>query len=91
MQADSESNAQRSAFMKLFLRPYEHHHRNLFWGVRIVVGLVLLAVGISLFIDGKWWGVLPLVGSAAAFLLGYRIYQLAGSPQSSSARQAAFS
>jgi len=90
MHADNESGHPRSLFMKLFLKSYEYHHRRLFWGVRIVVGLALLAVGIGLFVDGSWWGLLALVGSAAAFVLGYRIYQLAGSTQAVGASGPAF-
>ena len=71
----------RSLFMKLFVKSYEYRHRNLFWGVRIVVGLELVVLGVILFSHRSWWGLLPLVGAAAAFLCGYRVYQLTGSTQ----------
>jgi hypothetical protein len=44
----------RSLFMKLFARSWEYHHRRLFWGVRLAVGIVLLGLGILLLSYGNW-------------------------------------
>jgi hypothetical protein len=37
---------------------------------------VLLGVGILLFANGSWYGLLPLAGAAGAFFGGYRIFQI---------------
>jgi hypothetical protein len=68
----------RSLFEKLFLRSYEYRHRRLFWGVRLVWGVVLLGLGILALSSGSWWPLLSLlflVAAAADFFFGYRIYQ----------------
>jgi hypothetical protein len=65
----------RSLFEKILLRSFEYHHRRLFWGVRLVWGVVLLGLGMVALSSGSWWVLLFLVAAAADFYLGYRIYQ----------------
>jgi uncharacterized membrane protein len=65
----------RSLFERLLLRSYEYHHPRLFWGVRLVLGIVLLGVGIFVLSYGSWWGLPFLAVAAADFFVGYRIYQ----------------
>jgi len=68
----------RSLFEKLLLRSWEYRHRRLFWGVRLVWGVVLLGLGILTLASGSGWPLLSLlflVAAAADLFLGYRIYQ----------------
>jgi hypothetical protein len=64
-------------FEKLFVRPYEVRYRRLLWGFRIVFGFVLLGIAMVALAYGGWWTPWFLVGAAADFVLGYRIYQIA--------------
>ena len=64
-------------FEKLFVKPYEVRHRRLLWGFRIVFGFVLLGIAMLALSYGGWWTPWFLVGAAADFVLGYRIYRIA--------------
>ena len=64
-------------FEKLFVRPYEVRHRRLLWGFRIVFGFVLIGIATLALSYGSWWTLWFLVGAAADFVFGYRIYQIA--------------
>ena len=66
-------------FTRLFVRSYEHRHRRLLWGFRIVWGLVLLGAAMFALSHGSWWALWFLAGAAADFVFGYRIYQIAQS------------
>ena len=61
----------RSLFEKLLPRSWEYRHRRLFWGVRLVSGVVLLGVGILVISYGNWWALPFLAGAAGTFFLGY--------------------
>ena len=65
----------QSLFAKLLLKPWEYRHRRLFWGVRLVVGLALIALGVLVLSYGSPWAVAFWVVAAVDFVLGYRIYQ----------------
>ena len=76
MQAMSEeAPPPRSLFERLLLRSYEYHHRRLFWGVRLALGIVLLGIGIFVLSFGSWWALPFLAVAAADFFVGYRLYQ----------------
>ena len=62
---------------QLFVKPFEVRHRRLLWGFRIVFGFVLLGIAIFALSYGGWWTPWFLVGAAADFVLGYRIYRIA--------------
>ena len=64
-------------FEKLFVKSYEVRHRRLLWGFRIVFGFVLLGIAMLALSYGGWWTSWFLVGAAADFVLGYRIYRVA--------------
>ena len=51
------------------------NHRRLFWGVRLVSGIVLLGVGMFVLSYGSWWALPFLAGVGSGVLVGYRIYQ----------------
>ena len=65
----------QSLFGRILLKPWEFRHRRLFWGVRIIGGVLLLGLGLFVLSHGSWWAVPFLVGAAGNFVLGYRIYQ----------------
>ena len=64
-------------FEKLLTKSYEVRHRRLLWGFRIVFGFVLLGIAMLALSYGGWWTPWFLVGAAADFVLGYRIYRVA--------------
>jgi hypothetical protein len=70
----------RTLFERVLLRSWEYRHRRLFWGVRLVVGVVLIGLGIFVLSYGSWWALAFWVAAAADFYLGYRIYQGTESP-----------
>jgi hypothetical protein len=65
----------RSLFERILLRPWEFHNRRLFWGVRIVVGILLIGFGLLALSSGTWWALAFFAASAADFYLGFRIYE----------------
>ena len=65
----------RSLFERLLLKPYEYRHRRLFWGIRVVSGILLIGLGIFVLSYGSWWALPFFAGAAGDFFLGYRIYQ----------------
>jgi hypothetical protein len=64
-------------FTKLFVKSYEYRHPRLLWGFRVVWGFILLGVAMFALSYGSWWALLLLVGAAADFVFGYRIFQIA--------------
>ena len=68
----------RTLFERLLLKSYEFHHRRLFWGVRLVGGIVLLGLGVFVLSYGSWWALPFLAGAAGNFILGFRIYKATG-------------
>jgi len=64
-----------SLFTKLFLTSLECRYRRLLWGLRFILGLVLLGLGLFVLSYGSGWGLAFLAAAAANFFLGYRIYQ----------------
>jgi uncharacterized membrane protein len=82
MQATNENAPPQTLFEKVLLRSWEYRHRRLFWGVRLVVGVVLIGLGIFALATGSWWALAFWVVAAADFYLGYRIYQRTQQPAS---------
>jgi uncharacterized membrane protein len=70
----------RSPFERLLLKPYEYRHRRLFWGIRVVSGILLLGLGAFVLSYGSWWALPFFAGAAGDFFLGYRIYQATSQP-----------
>ena len=64
-----------SLFERLLLKPWEYRHRRLFWGIRVLVGLVLLGLGVYVVPSGGWWALAFMAAAAADFVLGYRFYR----------------
>ena len=64
-------------FEQLFVKSYEVRHPRLLWGFRIVFGFVLFGIAMVALSYGSWWALWFLAGSAADFVLGYRIYRIA--------------
>ena len=69
------SSHPRTLFERVLLRSWEYRHRRLFWGVRRVVGVVLIGLGIFVLSYGSWWALAFWAAATADFYLGYLIYQ----------------
>ena len=63
----------RSILAKLLVRNWEYSFPRAFLGLRLAIGVILVAVGILL-LPHTYLGLLPLAFAALAFVLGPYIY-----------------
>ena len=71
--SDENAVPRRSILAKLLVRKWEYSFPRAFLGLRLAIGVILVAVGILL-LPHTYLGLLPLAFAALAFVLGPYIY-----------------
>ena len=71
--SDENAIPQRSILEKLVVRKWEYPYPRVLLGLRIAIGVILVAVGIFL-LPHTYLGLLPLAFAALAFVGGPYIY-----------------
>ncbi len=77
MQAPNANTASsRSAIMKILVRSWEYSYPAATAGVRAIIGILVILIGITLCAIGFWWGALLIVIGALTMMVAGLMFAL---------------
>jgi hypothetical protein len=77
MQASNANTARpRSVIMKILVRSWEYSYPSVTAGVRAVIGILVILIGVILCVIGFWWGALLMVIGALTMMVAGLMFAL---------------